>query len=41
MGNLSNVLVADTRVKKVFVELKGDFEEIKAAARPLFTREPD
>jgi UDP-N-acetylmuramate dehydrogenase len=35
MGNLSNVLVADTKVKKVFVELKGDFEEIKAAGKSL------
>jgi UDP-N-acetylmuramate dehydrogenase len=33
MGNLSNVLIADGRIKKVFVELKGEFEEIREKGR--------
>lgn len=33
MGNLSNVLITDGRIKKVFVELKGEFEEVKAKGK--------
>jgi len=33
MGNLSNVLVTDRKIRKVFVELKGGFEEIKAKGK--------
>ncbi len=33
MGNLTNVLVSDGRIRKVFVELKGVFEDIKAVGK--------
>lgn len=33
MGNLSNVLISDKKVNKVFVELKGDFEKIEVKGK--------
>jgi len=33
MGNLSNVLIADGRIKKVFVELGGSFTKIESAGK--------